>query len=157
MDIKFIIIILALGVIIFLYSQPKKKIGKELIVAFTIAFAWAAYYPYDYVGHQEYLIIGNSISLYPLILWTVGLVILREVYEKTRVNRLLRFFYITIAYWLVLGLAEAFGYHILGVRLTTSYPSFLGLGILHIPLLAQLFYIISGPIYLLITDYLKVK
>lgn len=156
MDIKLFLIILALGTIIVLHVRYKKKIGQELIVAFLIAFAWAAYYPYEYIGNSEYFI-GRSINLYPLTLWTTGLVILREAYEKIQTTRWLKFFYITVLYWFALGLTEAFGYYALGIRVTTSYSSFLGLGILHLPRYAQIFYVTAGPIYLLITDYLKVK
>ena len=156
MDIKLFLILLALGVIILLYVRYKKKIGQELIVAFLIALAWTLYYPYEYVGDSEYLI-GNSINLYPLTLWTAGLVILREAYEHIQTARWLKFLYITLAYWFVLGLIEAFGYYTLGIRITPSYPSLFGIGILHNPFFAQIFYLTIGPIYLLITDYLKVK
>ena len=156
MDIKLFLIILALGTMIVLYVRYKKKVGQELIIAFLIAFAWAAYYPYEYIGNSEYFI-GRSINLYPLTLWTAGLVIFREVYEKIKITYWLRFLYITIAYWFVLGLIEAFGYYALGIQVTTSYSSFLGLGVLHVPLFAQVFYVTAGPIYLFITDYLKVK
>ena len=155
MDVKLFLILLALVTIIISYIKYRKKIGQELIIAFIIAIAWTAYFPYKYVSNYDYFI--GPINLYPLALWTAGLIILREVYENIQAAPWVKLLYITIIYWFILGLVEAFGYYALGIRSTPSYPSLLGIGILHNPFFAQIFYLTIGPIYLLITDYLKVE
>ena len=155
MDIQLFLILFALGVLIFLYARYKGGIGQELIVAFLIVLGWTSFYHYVYIGNAGYFI--GSINILPLVLQTAGFVFLREVYESIQKAYWLRFFYIVVLYWFFLGLLEGLGIYFLGIQTTPLYPSFLGLGILHIPLFAQIYYITIGPIYLLITDYLKVK
>ena len=52
---------------------------------------------------------------------------------------------------------EYIGYWVLNIRLDNDYPSLLNIGIMHAPIVAKLFYILIGPVYILATDYLKVK
>ncbi|GMQ95080.1 MAG: hypothetical protein BMS9Abin13_190 [Patescibacteria group bacterium] len=152
MDTKNILILLALGALTVAYVRYKEKIGQELVVAFLIAFFWTSYYHYEYIGNNIFLL--DKINLYPLVLWTGGLVFLREVYERIAKWKFLS---TVLLYWLVVVLIEAIGYYVLNIRLVTQYPDLFNLGIIHIPPVSQIFYIIIGPIYILVTDYLKVK
>jgi len=155
MDIQLFLILFVLVVFVFLYIRYREKIGQELLVAFFIAFAWTSYYEYTYDGFIGYYF--GPINVFTLVFHTTGLVILRELYKHIRGSFWKKFSYSILLYWLFLGLIEAFGFHILGIQVTPSYPSLLGLGILHVPVFAQIYYVSIGPVYLLITNYLKVK
>ena len=65
--------------------------------------------------------------------------------------------YLINIYIFALFIVEYLGYYIFKIRLNSDFPSLLRLGIIHAPLGMKLFYIFAGPIYILITDYLKVK
>ena len=151
-NIKTVMVLLFSLLLIVAYIIYKEKVGQELIVAFLIAVAWTSYYFYEYTTSN--IMIGR-INLFPLISWTMGLVILREIYE--RLNTKHKFVIITLLYLGFLFITEYIGYHFLGIQLNSNFPSLLGLGIIHSPLIMKIFYIIAGPFYLLVTDYLKVK
>jgi len=52
---------------------------------------------------------------------------------------------------------EYAGYNFLGIRLNSNFPGFWRIDALHSPLFLKIVYFITGPIYIAITDYLKVK
>lgn len=143
---------ISLGVLLgFSYYFYKEKIGQEFLVAFLIALAWTSYNFYEYTSANIYL---GKINLFPLVAWTFGLVLLREIYERLGKYKFLK---ITFLYIGLMLLLEGIGYYIWGIKLNSGYPSFLGTGVLHSPLGWKLFYILVGPVYIGITDYLKVK
>ncbi len=134
------------------YRIYKEKIGQELIIAFLFALIVTSYYIYEYTTTN--ISIGR-INFFPLISWTFGLVILREIYEKLKIKH--KLVISSLIYIICLFILEFIGYYILNIRLKTNLSSLLGLGIIHAPIGIKLFYLFAGPIYLLITDYLKVK
>ena len=149
-DIKTSIIGLLFLLLFAAYSIYKEKIGEELIVALIIALSWTSYYFYEYNSGNIFI---GDINLFPLVCWTFGLVVLREIYEK--IGGTSRFFRIIALYWITLFVIEALGYYILGIHLDSNYSGMFG--VIHGPLIMKIFYLTAGPIYLLITDYLKVK
>jgi hypothetical protein len=150
-DIKFALIVLFLALLIDAYRIYKEKVGQELVVAFLFALIVTSYWIYEYAGNN--FIIGR-INLFPLISWTTGLVLLREIYERVLNKNFIK----TIVFYLIsLFAVEYIGYWILNIHLNTNYPSLFNLGIIHASLGLKLFYLLAGPIYILITDYLKVK
>ncbi len=151
-DLKSLMIFFFSSVLLVGYITYKDKVGQELIIAFLFAFALTAYFVYEYTTPN--LMFGR-INLFPLISWTFGLVLLREIYE--RVNRKNRFLIVSLLYLALLFLVEYAGYYLLGFRLNSSFPSLLNIGVIHAPLGIKIFYVFAGPVYLLITDYLKVK
>ncbi len=151
-DVKTVLALLVLFLLIINYFKYKEKIGQELIIAIFMALIITSYYIYEYIS--ENILIGR-INLFPLILWTGGLVLLREIYEKLKTKH--KFLIISLMYILALFIIEYIGYYIFNIRLNNDFPSLLRLGIIHAPLGMKLFYIFAGPIYILITDYLKVK
>jgi hypothetical protein len=142
----FLPIILLYGVILY-----KRKVGQELVIAFLISLAWVSYFHYKYTGLN--LSIGQ-INLFPLVLWTFGLVSIREIYKRLKEQRFLK---ITGIYLAGLFLIEYIGYWVLNIRLDADYPSLLNMGIIHAPIGVKVFYILIGPVYILLTDYLKTK
>jgi hypothetical protein len=151
-DVKTVMITLFSLLLLIGYVIYKEKIGQELIIAFLFAIFITSYYVYEYTTQN--LIIGR-INLFPLVAWTFGLVLLREIYEKVKWNY--KFIKISIMYIIILFLIEYIGFYVLNIRLKTNFPGLFGLGIIHAPIGMKLFYILAGPIYLLITNYLKVK
>ena len=140
-------------ILIVSYIQYKEKIGQELIIAFLFALIPSLYHFYQYTTYN--IILLDRINLYPLICWTAGLVLLREIYEKMNIKH--KLLLITTIYLFILFTLEFIGFYLLGIRLDSNYPSLLGIGILHISMPMKIFYLTAGPLYLLVTDYLKVK
>ena len=151
-DIKLSLSILFIIILICNYSLYKEKIGQELIIALFMGLIITSYYIYEYKSQN--ILIGR-INLFPLISWTAGLVLLREIYEKIRNKH--KFLISSLIYIIALFSIEYIGYYIFNIKLNTDFPSLLRLGVIHAPLGMKLFYIFAGPIYLLTTDYLKVK
>ena len=151
-NIKTVITILLFLYLLIGYKIYKEKIGQEMIIAFLMALTLTSYYLYEYTSTNYYL---GKINLFPLVSWTFGLVLLREIYEKVKSKN--KFLYLSLAYIAGLLLLEAIGFHLLNIQLDSDFPSLLGLGVIHAPLGMKAFYILAGPVYLLITDYLKVK
>lgn len=138
---------------IYLYFKYKQGIGQELVISAIISFAWVTYS--GIYNYSDSNIIFHGINIFPFIAWTAGLVILREVYERLKGSN--RFIKATAFYILILLSLEYIGYNTLGIQLTTHFDGFMGLPLLHAPLFAQVYYLSVGPIYLWITDYLKVE
>lgn len=152
LEIKLVMVVLFSLLLLAGYVIYKEKIGQELIIAFLIALAWTSYYFYEYTSSN--LAIGK-INLFPLVCWTAGLVLLREIYEKLKGNH--RFLKATLIYLLLLFIVEYIGYYPLKIQLNSNFTSLLGIGIIHASPSLKAFYLLAGPVYLLITDYLKVK
>lgn len=150
-DPKIVIVVLAIVWLALYYVLFREKIGQELLIAFIISFAWTSFAGYVYQGNNLFL---GRVNIFPLIAWTGGLVFLREFYEHVKKWRFLKS---VILYWACLIIVELMGYHLFGIKINANYPGLFGLPFLHAPVLWKWFYIFSGPIYLLITDYLRVK
>ena len=60
-------------------------------------------------------------------------------------------------YLFFLAILEYVGYYLIKIKLNSDFPSLFGIGIIHGPIILKIFYIFVGPLYLLLTDYLKVK
>lgn len=151
-DVKLVITIASALLLIILYICYKEKIGQEGVIALLFALVITSYYLYEYTTTN--ILIGR-INLFPLLAWTVGLVILREIYEKLKTRH--KFLLISLSYISALFLVEYMGFYIFKIQLNTDFPSLLRLGIIHAPLGMKFFYIFAGPLYILITDYIKVK
>lgn len=152
---QIVLIGLALAVLAFLIVRRRYTVGREIVIAAVIAAGWTAFYGYSYIDHPGYFL--GPINLFSFTLWVAGLVVLREVYERLPGVYWKRLLFAAVFYWLFLGIAEAVGFYVLGIQVTPQYPSLFNLGILHIPPFAQAFYLAIGPVYLLLTDYLKVR
>ncbi len=151
-DVKTVMVILFSFLLLEAYILWKEKIGQELVVAFIISIAIASYYFYEYTTLN--IMIGK-LNLFPVVSWTFGLVLLREIYEKLKGKY--RFLKIILFYVIVLIILEYVGYNLLGIMLNSNFPDLWNLEIFHSPLVLRIIYFVVGPIYLLITDYLKVK
>ncbi|MFA5019905.1 MAG: hypothetical protein WC533_02290 [Candidatus Pacearchaeota archaeon] len=151
-DIKVVVTGLLFLLLVIGYTIYREKIGQELLVAFIMALTITSYHFYEYTTPNLYF---GKINLFPLVCWTFGLVFLREIYEKVKIKQ--KFLITSIIYVIILFITEYVGYYLLGIRLSSNYSSLLGLGIIHAPLFMKLFYVFAGPVYLLITNYLKVK
>lgn len=161
MDIKHLLTGIAFLVIVAILVHQKKKVVIPVAVAFIISLIWTTYYRYQYIGDNIFIL--NRINIYPLILWTLGLIILFLVdkYFKPEMKKTNRALLSVILYFIVLGVIEVIGYYLLEIRLSGNYTSLLGLGIIHAPLQMKIFYVTAGPIYLLlintITTYTREK
>jgi hypothetical protein len=151
-DTQVILIILGVLAIVLLYATHPRPLGKEILIAFLLSLVWVAYYPYSYVGYDD-ILIYNAIHVMPLVLHTAGLVFLRVLYERLPEMRYLeRFIVLVLSTWILLWIVEAFGIYVLGISVPLEYPDLLGLGVLHIPTYAQVYYVLIGPAYILLTD-----
>ena len=132
----------------------KERVDKEVILALLLSLIITSYYTYEYTSVNVYL---GKINVFPLISWTAGLVVLKEIYKKIPYKREHKFFIASALYIIVLFILEAIGYYFLNIKLVTQYPSLFGLGIIHAPLAMKAFYLTAGPIYLILTEFFKVK
>lgn len=149
-----IFIVISILALLFLSFKYKKAIIQEAIIAALISLSWVILSGiYIYKGQN---FIYFDVNIFPFILWTLGLVILREIYEKMK-NTDYALIKVTALYWLLLIAIEYFGYGMFAIQLDSNYPGLFNLPFLHAPLFAQVYYLAIGPIYLLITDYLGVK
>lgn len=130
---------------------------KKLLIAFLhalfITVLWTSFTKYEYIGSNYYIL--NRINLFPLVLWTIGLTTLYSLHTSIKTKYPL--FHITVFYLVALGLLEAFGYYVLNIRLNSNYPSLFNLGIIHAPVYMKMFYVIAGPVYIILTDILIKK
>jgi hypothetical protein len=97
----------------------------------------------------------GKINLYPVVSWTFGLVFLREIYERLKVKH--KFIKTTLGYIVALIILEYIGYTFLGIRVSSNFPGLWGFDFMHAPLVIKIVYFVVGPLYLAITDYLKVE
>lgn len=144
-----LVVALAVTVLIVAIARFKRSIALPFTFAFVISLLWTSFYRYEYVGANLFLF--DRINLYPLTLWTVGLTLLYIAH--TSVLKRYSLLVTTGIYVMTLGVLEAIAYHLLGIRLISSFPDFLDLGILHAPLYVQIFYIVTGPVYIIIIEY----
>jgi hypothetical protein len=151
-DIKTVIIALSTTFLLIAYFIWKEGIGQEFFIALLFAISITSYQIYEYTTMN--IMIGK-INLFPLIAWTAGLVALREIYEKVNIEKKLIIF--TLAYIPIIAILEYIGYNYLGIKLNSNYDGLLGLELIHNSLIMKAIYLTIGPIYLIITDYLKVK
>jgi len=152
LDYKFAIIWLAFAGLCVAYVLYRRLVGQEMVIAVLFALFITAYWPYFYT--EGNILLGH-INVYPLIAWTAGLVLLREAYEYLRVPY--RFVIASISYIAALFFAEYVGYYIFNIQISGQFPSLLGIGIIHGPPIIHAFYLLAGPLYLAVTDYLKVR
>lgn len=147
------IIIAGLAIIAYLYVKHKKRIGQELMIAALMSATWvglSGIYTYS----DAHIVIGG-LNVFPFVVWTAGLVILREFYESKKGPHKYRD--TVIVYVAALLVLEYVGYNMLGIRLATNYPGLFGIELMHMPWWAQTYYLLAGPIYIKLTDYAMVK
>ncbi len=114
--------------------------------ALTISFVWTYTNKYEYVGTNIYIL--EKVNIFPFTLWTLGLTALFFVHEA--MPKRFRFGKTVLLYLIVLGILEAFGYHVLGIRLNSNEPSLWNLGIIHAKPHMKTFYLVAGPVYIAI-------
>lgn len=147
--------LLSLGFLAFLYSEYKKGVKKEMLIAFLISLAWVSLSGIYGYRDDSYILFG--INLFPLICWTAGLVLLKEIYEKYFKRKKNGLRNIAILYVLSLIVIEFIGYNWLCIQLSTNYEGLLGIEALHMPWFGKLYYLTIGPIYLWLTDKWRIK
>lgn len=151
MDIKSLIIGIAVVVLATALFRHRRIITLPFTLALLIAILWTFFYRYEYTGNNIFLF--NQINLYPLLLWTAGLtqlsIIHRHMPQKHSV------LLTSALYIALLGLFEAIAYHVLGIRLASNFTSLLDLGVIHAPPLIKIFYLLAGPAYILILHLLE--
>lgn len=152
MDPKLVLTLICVGVLGWLYVRYKRDVGQEMTIAFLFGLFITAYHPYTYTTPNIFI---GEINLYPLVLWTLGLVLLREAYERLRMPN--KFLVACLIYWSALFAIEYIGYYLLGIQLDSDYRSLLGLGIIHGPPVIYVFYLAAGPVFLGVTNYLRIK
>lgn len=91
-------------------------------------------------------------NVFPLVMWTAGLMLTREVYLRLPKKHAL--LTAIVLYWIILFVLEYIGYYWVGIRLNEGLPSFLGTGVLHGTPTMHIFYPAAGPVFILFTDFL---
>jgi len=143
-------IVTAFYLIIYLLIRFRSDILGEFLIALGFALFITINQKYIYTDSNIFI---GSVNLYPLILWSVGLVLLREFYEY--IGK--KFFLTVVFYILAILFVEYIGYHLLGIRIDGNYPGIFGLDVIHGPPIIHYFYILAGPAYILVTKLFRIK
>ncbi|MFH0869598.1 MAG: hypothetical protein V1866_00900 [archaeon] len=107
---------------------------------------------YKYRGKNYYVF---GLNLFPLVSWTLGLVLMRILYDA--IDHPYKFIIICFCYWLILPSLEYVGYHCFGMRLTCDYPGLWKSDLMHAPAYSKAYYLLIGPAYLLMTNGLIIE
>lgn len=155
-----LIMILVVGVSLIIYCTLKKEIIKQALLAFAISLVWV-FFSGLYTYSEENFIFFH-INLFPVIMWTGGLVLSKQIYEKLKQKEKFskkywrNFIFMFLIYGVCLVLLEYIGYHILGIHLTSNYYGLFGLPIMHLPLFGKFYYFLIAPFFLYLTDILEI-
>jgi len=148
-----LLIYVGLGTLAYLYLKYKKKVGQELIIALLISIAWVSISGlYNYKNGNIFIF---GINVFPVIMWTMSGVLLREIYERVTWKN--KFFYITLFCIFIVTFIEYIGYNILDIQTVSTFKGLMGIEAMHMPWWGKLYYLVIGPIYLKITDYMNVR
>jgi hypothetical protein len=124
-----------------------------ILTALFISAVWVGVAGiYKYKGRNVYIF---GLNAYPLILWSLGLLVVRFVYDA--IKHPAGFLIVTASYWLFLLAAEYVFYHYGKIQLDSKYPGLFGMDLMHAPNYSKAFYLLIGPAYLLITNGLVIE
>lgn len=147
--------IVFITILVGLIYYLKKKVHKELLIAFLISLSWVLFYGYNYEGTQLFLF--GKINLLALSAWTLGLVIFWQVYEKfkRKYGRKKAIIYSGITYIILINIVEWIGYNLLNIKLAPSYPGLLGLDLMHGPWWLKLYYLTVWYIFIRLMEFFE--
>lgn len=141
--------IVIIGYIIF---TVKKKYYASLLIAFLLSLAWVLFYGFGYTYRVDNLYLLGKINVFALLGWTAGLMLLFHIFLKLKTRLGSKWKALGLSYLLYLALmlpVEWVGYHLLNIKLTSTYPGLWGLDLMHGPLALKVFYLTAGGFYLL--------
>lgn len=150
---QMLIVFGAAAIVGFRLGEKRRDIKQELIIAATVSALWVLLTGFYTYADHNFVFLG--LNIFSWVAWTAAFVIIKEVYEALpKKNRLAQ----TALIWAVaIIVLEYVGYNIFGIQLTSAYPGFLGLDLLHVPLWAQIYYLTAGTAFAYITTKLGVK
>jgi hypothetical protein len=123
---------------------------RAVVLAMFFALFITTHHTYVYEHFNAYI---SGVHVYPLLLWTVSLVTLKQLYDVLPPKD--RLIAASVLYLLLLFLLEAVGYYLLDIRTAGGYPSLMGTGIIHGPPIIHVFYVSAGPLYLWVIGHLR--
>jgi len=151
---QLIVIAVSVLALIYMYKKfGKKDIRTELIIAFLMSLIWVTQSGFYTYKTGNYILFG--INLFPLVAWTAGLVLLKELYESMKGKY--RYLKIVGFYLLMIMAIEYIGYNYWNIQINSCYPGLFGIEMMHMPSFGQLYYLTAGPLYIFITDKFGVK
>jgi hypothetical protein len=140
----YLIILASLAFLVYYFLKDKNH-WREIVLAAIITALWVALSGIYTYQQTNLSILG--FNLFPFFAWTAGLVLLKAAHDKFGAFRYIK---AVVSYLLILLAVEYIGYHLLGIRLDSAYPGLFGMDIMHAPWYSQVYYLLIGPIYLLI-------
>jgi hypothetical protein len=121
------------------------KDNHKLLLAFVISAVWVGTAGiYNYINGYSTI---AGINIFPLLAWTAGLYIFTKWaphFDKKPI-------YVFLVWWISILFIEYVGYHLLGIQLTGGRAGILGTDLLHVPVFAQYYYMLTGPIFYYLT------
>lgn len=153
-DWALVFIVGSIALMLYWYNTRKKDITKQLLLAAVISLIWVT--QSGLYGYRESNYVFLGVNVFAFVCWTAGLVIVKEWYESLNWKKN-KFLYVTILYMVAMVAVEYIGYNWMGIKLQTNYPGIFGIEAMHMPAFGQFYYLIAGPAFIKICEYLKIK
>jgi hypothetical protein len=132
----------------------------HLLIASAFACCWI-FIARDQYGYNRELLVIAGYNVYPLFAWAVGLFGVYLMYahwvpafRTMALPKKMAFF--SVLYWSLLFGAEIIAYHYFNFRniATSQYAGLPLLDCIHVPDWMKAFYLLNGPVYFLICEFL---
>ncbi len=121
------------------------------ILTFLISLTWVKFSKIYTYRKKNIFILG--INFWAVVWWVAGLFSISILYELFSFKY--KLIVLIILYWAGLLVSEYIGYHILNIKLETNHPGLFGLNIIHVNNYSKVYYILIGPVFLLLITFLN--
>jgi len=157
----FMIMVLYLLLFPYLYFTNRRHAVIHLLVSSVVACCWLFVARKQYGYNRELLVIAGY-NIYPLFAWAVGLFGVFLIYahwvpafRKMAFVKKMTFF--TLLYWGLLFGSEILAYRFFNFRniATAQYAGLPLLDCIHVPGWMKVAYLLNGPAYFLICEFLR--
>ena len=156
----FMIIGLYLLLFPYLYLTHRRHAVFHLLVSSVLACCWLFVAREQYGYNRELLVVGGY-NIYPLFAWAVGLFGVFLLYAHwvpvfRKMVFLKKMIFFTALYWLLLFGSEILAYRFFNFRniATAQYAGLPFLDCIHAPDWMKVAYLLNGPAYFLICEFL---
>lgn len=147
----------AIAILIFLWWKFREDTRKEIYLAMLISFLWVTLS--GVYSYKTYNLSIFGLNLFPFTLWTLALVLFKELSEV--IEKFVddwKLYVILVLIWIPLMLIiEYIGYNLLGIQLGNGDSGLFGFDVLHLQYWGQIYYLFAGVVFIGIARGLNIK